>query len=119
MAGSKYDVAFEVDSQPPQFTMSVGKGSANITYLSDDVAVVALKKSDGSTFRYEAPISTVDEPGSYRITVMDEAGNRSTETFTIQKQLNLATPIAVILLLGLIGGGVWFFRRTRMNTSVR
>ena len=45
MAGSKYDVAFEVDSQPPQFTMAVGKGTANITYLSDDVAVVALKRS--------------------------------------------------------------------------
>ena len=119
MAGSKYDVAFEVDSQPPQFTIAVGKGSANITYLSDDVAVVALKRSDGSTFRYEAPISTVNEPGSYRITVMDEAGNRSTETFTIQKQINLATPVAVILLLGLIGGGIWYFRRTRMNTSVR
>ena len=119
MAGSKYDVAFEVDSQPPQFTIAVGKGTANITYLSDDVAVVALKRSDGSTFRYEAPISTVNEPGSYRITVMDEAGNRSTETFTIQKQINLATPVAVILLLGLIGGGIWYFRRTRMNTSVR
>ena len=119
MAGSKYDVAFEVDSKPPQFTVTVGKGRADITYLTDDVAVVALKRSDGSTFRYEAPISTVNEPGSYRITVMDEAGNRSTETFTIQKQINLATPIAVILLLGLIGGGVWFFRRTRMNTSVR
>lgn len=119
MAGSKYDVAFEVDSQPPQFTIAIGKGSAKITYLSDDVAVVALKKSDGSTFRYEAPISTVDEPGSYRITVMDEAGNRSTDTFTIKKQINPATPIAVILLLGLIGGGIWYFRRTRMNTSVR
>ena len=119
MAGSKYDVAFEVDSQPPQFTIAVGKGTANITYLSDDVAVVALKRSDGSTFRSEAPISTVNEPGSYRITVMDEAGNRSTETFTIQKQINLATPVAVILLLGLIGGGIWYFRRTRMNTSVR
>ena len=83
------------------------------------MAVVALKRSDGSTFRYEAPISTVNEPGSYRITVMDEAGNRSTETFTIQKQINLATPVAVILLLGLIGGGIWYFRRTRMNTSVR
>ena len=119
MAGSKYDVAFEVDSQPPQFTMAVGKGTANITYLSDDVAVVALKRSDGSTFRYEAPISTVNEPGNYRITVMDEAGNRSTDTFTIKKQVNPATPIAVILLLGLIGGGIWYFRRTRMNTSVR
>ena len=119
MAGSKYDVAFEVDSQPPQFTMAVGKGTANITYLSDDVAVVALKRSDGSTFRYEAPISTVNEPGNYRITVMDEAGNRSTDTFTIKKQINPATPIAVILLLGLIGGGIWYFRRTRMNTSVR
>ena len=119
MAGSKYDVAFEVDSQPPQFTVAVGKGIANITYQSDDVGVVALKKSDGSTFRYEAPISTVNEPGSYRITVLDEAGNRSTETFTIQKQINPATPIAVILLLGLIGGGIWYFRRTRKNTSVR
>ena len=78
-----------------------------------------MKKSDGSTFRYEAPISTVNEPGSYRITVMDEAGNRSTDTFTIKKQVNPATPIAVILLLGLIGGGIWYFRRTRMNTSVR
>ena len=119
MAGSKYDVAFEVDSKPPQFTVTVGKGNAEITYLTDDVAVVALKRSDGSTFRYEAPISTINEPGTYRITVMDVAGNRSTETFTIQKRTNLATPIAVILLLGLIGGGVWFFRRTRMNTSVR
>jgi len=119
MAGSDYDLAFEVDSEAPQFTVTVGKGSADITYQSDDVAIVALTKSDGNSFRYEAPIGTVNEPGSYRITVMDEAGNRSTDTFTIRKQINPATPIAVILLLGLIGGGAWFFRRTRMNTSVR
>ena len=119
MAGSKYDVAFEVDSEAPQFTVTVGKGDARITYLSEDVAAVALTKSDGTTFRYDAPISTVNEPGSYRITVMDEAGNRSTDTFTIKKRINPATPIAVILLLGFIGGGIFFFRRTRQNTKVR
>ena len=119
MAGSKYDLAFEVDSKPPQFTVAVGKNDARITYLTDDVATVALTKSDGTTYRYEGPISTVSEPGSYRITVMDVAGNRATDTFTLKKRINPATPIAVILLLGLIGGGVYFFRRTRRNVKVR
>ena len=114
-----YELAFTIDTEPPVFNVIVQNHQANIEYISQDVARVTITDSRGNTTTHGGPVYTVSEAGRYRISVQDGAGNTSSKTFTVRAELNPATPIAILMILGLAAAGVVFYLRTRKNTNVR
>ena len=80
---------------------------------------VTITDSRGNSTTHQSPLYSVSEPGRYRISVQDNAGNTSSKTFTVRGELNPATPIAILIIIALAAAGVIFYLRTRTNTNVR
>ncbi len=114
-----YELQFTIDTEPPVFNVNVQNHQANIEYVSQDVARVTITDSRGNSTTHQSPLYSVSEPGRYRISVQDNAGNTSSKTFTVRGELNPATPIAILMIIALAAAGVIFYLRTRKNTNVR
>ena len=63
------------------------------------------------------PISL--KPGSYRLTVADQAGNESTAFFTLRYSVNKYGIVAAVLILFTIAGAVVFTVHVKKNMKIR
>ncbi len=116
-AGENFMVGIKKDTEPPQIEVAVGKGSASIQYLSEDIADILLEKSGKPVEGFKG--YSVTAPGNYRLTVTDEAGNATSVSFTLKYQVNTYGIAAVILVILVIIGIVVFVIHTKKTVKIR
>ena len=116
-SGKTYTAAFLIDRTPPEVSVEKGNGTATISYDPSDVAKIVLKS--GEDEQVYTSLEKIDRPGSYTLEVYDEAGNKTSLSFKISKNVNLAGVAAVLLLIALIGAGIVFIRRVKGNLNVK
>lgn len=115
--GESLEVFLKKDTQPPQVAVSVKGGTAQIQYGSDDIAEVILEKNGELQEGFAG--YTIDSPGSYRLTAVDEAGNASSTEFFLRYQVNMYGIVAVLMVILLIVGGVVFVIHVKRTVRVR
>ncbi len=105
------------DTQAPEAAVTVGKGTASIQYLSEDISRIILER-DGEVVEGFAGYQ-ISQPGSYRLTVADQAGNESTAFFTLRYSVNKYGIVAAVLILFTIAGAVVFTVHVKKNMKIR
>lgn len=116
-SGEVLEVVLRKDTEAPQVTVNIRGGTAQIQYISDDIEKVTLEK-DGEIQEGFAGY-TIDSPGAYRLTAVDEAGNASSTEFTLKYQVNMYGIVAVVLVILLIAGGAVFVIHVKKTVRVR
>ena len=111
--GKSYPFTVTVDATAPTLTLNgVENGGATteavtLTDVSEEAEVVVTL--NGEAIEYTVG-DELTEIGEYKVTVTDACGNATEYTFTIEKGANIALiVIIVILVLGGIGTGVFFY----------
>lgn len=105
------------DTQPPQVEVTVRGGNASIQYLSDDVGEIRLEKDGEAVEGFSG--YAVTRPGTYKLTVLDKAGNEAVSEFTLTYHINRYGIIAVVLILLLVIAGVVFVVHMKKTVRVR
>lgn len=88
-------------------------GSVELVPAANVEKLTVLKDSQP----YSPYANMIDEPGTYRITAADSAGNRSHYEFRVLYSLNMSGWTSFILLILLVGGvgGYLYYVRTHMK----
>lgn len=115
--GSRQEVTLVKDTAAPEFTVSLGSGTATIQYLSDDISAIRLYRNGELQEGFSG--YTITTPGSYRLTVEDGAGNTSSAEFTLRYRVNAYGIAAVVLVILVIAGGVAFVIHTKKTIRIR
>lgn len=115
--GEELEVFLKKDTQAPQAQVTVSGGSANIQYLSDDLETIVLEKNGEVQSGFSG--YSIKSPGTYRLTVSDQAGNVSSQEFTVQFRLNGYAVMAIVLVLLVAAGMVVFVVHMKKNVKVR
>ena len=105
------------DTLPPDIRVTVKGGRADIEYLSQDIALITLEKDGQIQEGFGGYV--VSEPGSYKLSVTDGAGNVSSRQFTLKYQVNVYGIAAVALVIMLIIGGAVFVIHVKRTVKVR
>ncbi len=111
------EVFLKKDTQAPQVQVAVTGGTADIQYLSDDVETIVLEKNGEVQSGFSG--YAIKDPGAYRLTVSDEAGNVSSQEFTVRYRLNIYAVAAIVLILLVAAGVVVFVMHMKKNVKVR
>lgn len=115
--GEVLEVVLRKDTKPPQIAVHVKGGKAQLQYGSDDIEKVILEKNGEIQEGFAG--YTIDSPGSYRLTAVDEAGNTSSTEFSLKYQVNMYGIVAVVLVILLIAGGAVFVIHVKRTVKVR
>lgn len=115
--GEQLTVGIRKDTQAPQAEVSLGGGRASIQYLSEDITGILLEKDGESVEDFSGNLVT--EPGSYRLTVTDEAGNADTVSFTLRYQINAYGIAAIVMLVCVAAGIAAFVIHTKRTVKIR
>ena len=107
-----------LDRVSPRFQVSLLENQAQIRYLSDDIARFELYK-DKTLEKEGESLELIEGAGTYRLVVIDNAGNKSESTFSIKYQINQAALIAIAIILTLLIAGIFFFKRMNKTVKVR
>ena len=116
-AGEVLEVVLRKDTKPPQVAVNIKGGTAQLQYGSDDITKVILEKNGEIQEKFSG--YTIDSPGSYRLTAVDEAGNTSSTEFSLKYQMNMYGIVAVVLVILLIAGGAVFVIHVKRTVKVR
>ncbi len=116
-SGEILEVVLRKDTEPPQVAVNVRGGTAQIQYMSDDIEKVILEKNGEIQEGFAG--YTIDNPGVYRLTAVDEAGNASSTEFSLKYQMNMYGIVAVILVILLMAGGAAFVIHVKRTVRVR
>lgn len=93
--GGAYELALEVDADPPVITLEKDGNVVRLAGCDKDNVTLELKK-DGSEITGRIGL-TLEDPGHYVLTVTDELGNFSTYEFTIPYRLNTWAVVAIVV----------------------
>lgn len=116
-AGERLETTLVKDTVKPEFTVSKDKSTATIQYLSKDIKRVLLLKDGQEVPGFVG--TSITEPGDYKLTVFDAAGNSASASFSLKYQVNIYGIVAVILVILSIAGIGAFVVYTKKNTKVR
>ena len=116
-AGESFSLKLERDTQPPEVTVEVGRQSAAITYLANDINTITLSKNGKEP--YEFTSAEVTGPGKYVLTVTDRAGNVTVNEFTLRYHMNIYALTAILLCVAGIAAAVVMLVRKKENLTVR
>lgn len=114
--GNRMEAVLIKDTVSPEFTIAVKGGQAQIQYLSNDIKQTVLEK-DGAVVNFNG--STVSEPGNYRLTVTDMAGNAASQSFSLSYHVNMYGIFAAVLCILVIAGIVVFIIHTKKHMKIR
>lgn len=94
----------------PEVTDGQAHSAVTLTDLEDDAYVVLENKKTGESKTIRSASDTIDEAGSYLLTVYDQAGNFTSYDFVIHVYLNLSAVAAIALTLaGVLA--LWLYSR--------
>ena len=100
--GQQYSLSFTLDTQPPVLELPEiqnGQAWSEVTVTVPEDAASVLIQQEGASSRNISSQTTLKEPGTYTLTVLDQAGNSAQYTFTIHVYLNLSALAGIGLLL--------------------
>lgn len=115
--GERLETALLKDTVAPEMSVSTNKSTASIQYLSKDIDRIELLKDGAVVSGFNA--NTITEPGNYKLTVYDAAGNSASASFSLKYQVNLYGVLAVVLVILAVAGVGAFVVYTKKNTKVR
>lgn len=115
--GAELEITLLKDTTAPEVVVNVKGGSAAIQYVSDDIVSVSLERNGEVIEDFGGTV--ISEPGSYRLTVADEAGNASEVSFALKYQVNMYGIFAVLLVIAVVIALVVFVLHTKKNMKVR
>lgn len=115
--GGKVEATLIKDTASPEINVSVSKSTASIQYLSSDIENVELFKDGELVPGFKG--TSISEPGKYKLTVYDGAGNETSANFSLKYQMNLYGILAIILVILSVAGIGAFVVYTKKNTKVR
>lgn len=116
-AGEELQVTLVKDTTAPEVVVTVKGGNAAIQYISEDITAVILEK-DGAVIEGFGG-TAISTPGSYRLTVADEAGNTAAVDFVLNYQVNMYGILAVVLVILVIAAVIGFVLHTKKNMKIR
>lgn len=115
--GQEETVELTRDSMQPEISVDVGRQSAAITYIADDIAGITLSKNGEEPKNFSGV--EVKSPGRYVLTVTDRAGNVTVSEFSLRYHMNFYALFAVILCVAGIAAAVVVLIRKKKNLTVR
>lgn len=115
--GENLEVVLQKDTTPPEFSVTVEGGTAQIQYLSQDIAQISLEKNGELQPGFSG--YTITAPGDYTLTARDQAGNASSQNFTLKYRVNKYGILAVVLIILVIIGGAVFVVHVKKTVKVR
>ena len=115
--GENMEVVLQKDTSPPEFSVTVEGGTAQIQYLSQDIAQISLEKNGELQPGFSG--YTITAPGDYTLTARDQAGNASSQNFTLKYRVNKYGILAVVLIILVIIGGAVFVVHVKKTVKVR
>ena len=115
--GNELEVALLKDTTAPEVVVTVKGGNAAIQYVSDDIVSVSLERNGEVIEGFGGTM--ISEPGNYRLTAADEAGNTSEVNFVLTYQVNMYGILAVLLVIAVVVALVMFVLHTKKNMKVR
>lgn len=113
--GISYNLNFTLDTVAPTLALpevTNGEAHSKVTFadLEQGAYVVAEEKKTGEVKTLNLATAELEDPGTYHLTVYDQAGNSTSYNFTIHFYLNLSAFAAIgLLLAGVLG--LWFYSR--------
>lgn len=116
-AGERLEVRLKKDTTPPEMNVEVSKSSVSIQYLSDDIETIQLIRNGDEVADFRG--TTITEPGKYRLTIFDAAGNWRTKSFVLNYHVNLYGVFAILLVILTIAGIGFFAVYIKKHTKVR
>ncbi|MCD8082309.1 MAG: hypothetical protein LUE86_01985 [Clostridiales bacterium] len=116
-SGETLSVSLRKDTTPPEVLVTVDSTGAQIRYVSEDIADIELSK-DGNIQEGFAGTSLSD-PGSYVLTVTDEAGNQSSTSFQVSYRINTYAIVAIVIVVLIIAGIAGFVLYTKRTIRIR
>lgn len=115
--GNVFDCKLTLDRRPPVVTVEVTKGMAQIQY-EDPSEIEKVILRSGQKEEVVSAITQVKEPGLYEMEVYDHAGNYTTVNFRVRGNVNMATVVSIVMLVGIIAAFVVLFIRTKRDGKV-
>ena len=113
-----YETTIVLDQTPPAVDAEQSGKGIVIRYDReeeiDHVTIHKGKKEYDQSILYE-----IKEPGEYKVDFYDEAGNVTTLTFVLKKSINIASVIAVLLIIGILACGAFFFWKIRNKSVIK
>lgn len=113
--GAVFDSELIRDSKPPVVTVEMTGKGAQITYEDrSEIESVILRSAEGE--ESYSIVESVTKAGRYELEACDYAGNRTMVTFQVERKINTATIVSVLILIGILAGGLVFYLRTRKSS---
>lgn len=116
-AGEEIEVVLIKDTEVPEVSVTVGSTNVSIQYISDDIDEIILEKDGELVEGFDK--TTITDPGKYRLTVKDRAGNAAVQEFVLKYQVNGYGIAAVLLCIAVVAGGAVFVVHTKKNMKIR
>ena len=115
--GAVFDCELILDRKPPVVTVEVTKGMAQIQY-EDPSEIEKVILRHGRKEETLPAITQVTEAGMYEMEVYDYAGNHTTVNFRVRGNINMATLVSIVMLIGIIAAFAVLFIRTKRDGKV-
>lgn len=115
--GETLEVELNRDTEPPAVEVRIEGQTAQLTYVSKDLASVTLSKNGGEPREFNG--FTVSETGNYILTVTDRAGNQTLKEFSLRYKINMYGVVAIAAVVTAIAAGTVILVRKKRNLTVR
>ena len=97
-----YSISFTLDTQPPVLALPEvidGEARSQVTLTDLEADAYILLDQDGESRVIRSADTVIQDAGTYRLTVYDQAGNSTVYEFTIHLYLNLSAIAAIGMIL--------------------
>ena len=115
--GPDFTASLTIDRTAPEVSMTEVKGGVQFHYDSGEIREILVK--NGKTEESYSQLSGIDRPGTYVVEFYDYAGNMTSVSVNIKRQINMATVAAVIMIIGLVALIVVFYKKTQGEMDVK
>lgn len=116
-----YHTDFILDTQPPQLSLPQvidGEASEPVTLEDLEKDAYVYYEIDGFAYTTDSAQTVLDEQGRYKLVVYDAAGNSTEYAFTINIYVDVYGYVALIMIVALIGGLIFYSRWLKKHMRV-
>ena len=115
--GPDFMASLTIDRTAPEVSMTEVRGGVQFHYNSEEIREIVVK--NGKTEESYPQLSGIDKSGTYMVEFYDYAGNMTSISVNIKRQINMATVAAVIMIIGLVALIVVFYKKTQGEMDVK
>lgn len=115
--GPDFTASLVIDRTRPDVDVTNVKGGVQFTYNTQEISEVIV--DNGKTRESYAQLSGIDQPGHYTVEFYDYAGNMTSVSASVKRELNMASVAAVVMIFVLVILIVVFYKRTKGEMNVK